>query len=415
MGEDKTLSTRSRSPPPCTDAAADDETLPIAVLVGTYTSVHGHVNGKGQGIYELGLFPDGATLVGGELVQECEDPTYLFVGAYCRSIYAVCERAPGPTTQDSVRGFERRMFTGAWKFGANMKSISCADPGGFSACHLSLDPSGKFLAVANYDSGVASVAVFEVGNGAGEVGQRVAVVDHALGREARLPGRVVERQDGPHAHMVLFSGKNALLVADLGLDSVMQYTFSDGQVTPAGEVALPPGSGPRHIALHPNGAMAYVLCELNSTIVPFAVDQATGLLKPEPVYTPVSTLPTHVPAEILASNSTAAIRMHPSGNFVYASNRGHNSVAVLKVSGTDGEALELVDCTQTNGSNPRDFCFVGSNLLLAANQDSDSVFVFHVNQDTGILTPTGASASVPSPACLCPLPCPGREEQHRLQ
>jgi 6-phosphogluconolactonase len=260
---------------------------------------------------------------------------------------------------------------------------------GTGACHLVLDQKRRHLLIANYGSG--SVSVLPVGAD-GRLGAATDVVQHA--------GRSVhpERQAGPHAHCVTLDAANRFaFVCDLGLDQVLAYRFDAGRgkLTPHDPpfARLEPGAGPRHMVFRPDGRFAYVINELSSTVTTFAYDRERGVLRD--VQT-VSTLPEHFDGV----STGAEIDVHPSGKWVYASNRGHNSVALFDVDPAKG-TLTYVEAQATGGFKPRHFEIEPSARHLAiANQDSDTVLVARIDPRNGRLTPSGVVANVPSPVCV---------------
>jgi 6-phosphogluconolactonase len=215
------------------------------------------------------------------------------------------------------------------------------------------------------------------------------------------------RQRAPHAHGVEVDAANRFaLAADLGIDKLLVYRFDAeaGRLTPHAPpaAALPPGSGPRHFAFDPGGRRVYVINELTNTIATFDWDAAAGRLSagstPWPI---VSTLP----GSFTGANTTAEIQVHPSGRFVYGSNRGHDSVAVFRVD-EQGRRLVPVGHNPTGGKTPRHFTLTADGQwLLTANQASDTLAVYRVNQDSGALGPSGgAPTSVGSPVCIVFVP-----------
>ena len=259
---------------------------------------------------------------------------------------------------------------------------------GEGPCHLTLDPKGKSLFVANYGGG--SVISFPVSKG-GRIGNSGAFFQHV--------GSSVDprRQKGPHAHSINPdpSGRR-VYCADLGLDQVLVY-----KLLPRGKlvaedppfVKTTPGGGPRHLSFHPSGKFAYINLEMTSEISVFKHDPDSGKL--ERIQT-VSTLP----AKYGGNNSTAEIRVHPSGNFVYCSNRGHDSIVVFAIDLELG-LLSYVEHQSSGGKTPRNFCLDPSgSFLLTANQNSNDVHVFKVDRETGKLEPTGSSVDTPRPVCV---------------
>jgi 6-phosphogluconolactonase len=202
------------------------------------------------------------------------------------------------------------------------------------------------------------------------------------------------RQSAPHAHSINLDRDNRFaFVADLGLDQVLVYRY-DGKLTPNDPpfAKVAPGSGPRHFAFHPNGKYAYVINEITKTVTAFRYDAAAGRLTEEQT---ISTVPDGV-----QGGSTAEVVVHPSGKFLYGSNRGHNSIAVFRIDETTGRLT--AGGHQGEGiQTPRNFTVEpGGRFLLVANQASDSVIVFAINQQTGALTPTGNRAEVGTPVCI---------------
>jgi 6-phosphogluconolactonase len=243
--------------------------------------------------------------------------------------------------------------------------------------------------VANYGGG--SVCVLPILDD-GQLDGATALVQHE--------GSSVNprRQRGPHAHSVNVSPDDRFaFVADLGLDKVMIYRFdvTAGTLAPADPpwASVSPGAGPRHFAFHPGGKFAYVINELQSTVTAFAYDPERGSL--DDLQT-VSTLP----SDFKDNNSTAEVLVHPSGNFLYGSNRGHNSIAVFAIDARTGW-LSPVEKESTRGSTPRNFGIDPTGrYLLAANQASDAIVVFRIDKATGALTATGQEIEVPSPVCV---------------
>jgi 6-phosphogluconolactonase len=207
-----------------------------------------------------------------------------------------------------------------------------------------------------------------------------------------------QRQAGPHAHCTTFDPAYRLLFAcDLGLDKVMIYqpdavkgTLSAH--TPA-SASVPAGSGPRHMEFRPDGRFAYVLNELTSTVTTFAYDAKTGSLAERQT---ISALP----ASFTGTSSAAEIAVHPSGRFVYSSNRGHDSVALFRIDAANG-TLTFVEARETGGKTPRNFAIDPSGrYLFAANQNSGTMLVFNIDQATGQLKPAGEPVAVPAPVCV---------------
>jgi len=230
----------------------------------------------------------------------------------------------------------------------------------------------------------------------GRLGAPSAVVKHS-GSSVNT-----QRQAGPHAHCTTFDPAYGLLfVCDLGLDQVLAYELDSAKGTLTAHnppsAAVKPGSGPRHMDFRPDGRFTYVLNELTSTVTTFAYDAKAGSLTERQT---VSTLP----PSFTGSNSGAEIVVHPSGKFVYSSNRGHNSVALFRIDPAQG-TLTFVAAQDTGGRTPRNFAIDPTGrLLFAANQDSGTMMVFTIDQASGQLKASGAPVAVPAPVCVRFLP-----------
>jgi 6-phosphogluconolactonase len=346
------------------------------VYVGTYT------DSTSKGIY-LFRWADAARAGSIALAAEAVNPSWLAADPSGRFLYAVNEVSSYQGQKSgAVSSFSIDARTGKLQF-LNQVSSKGTDP-----CYLTLDRTGKYVLVANYSSG--TVAVFPRHQD-GELGEASAVVQHTG------HGPDPDRQEGPHAHEIELTSDNRFAVAaDLGLDELLIYRFhpEDGKLEanhPA-FAKLDPGSGPRHFAFTPDGRFAYVLAEMGSTVTAFRFDASTGVF--DKLQT-VSSLPT----DFKGHKEAAEIAVHPSGKFVYASNRGDDSIAVFAI-GAQG-TLTFVERTPTQGKTPRAFAIDPSgSYLLVANQDSDNVVVFAINLTTGRLHPTGTILNVPKPVAL---------------
>ena len=247
---------------------------------------------------------------------------------------------------------------------------------------------GKNVIVANYASG--SVAVLQVG-AEGELIGPTSVIQHA-GK-----GPDAKRQEGPHAHSTNLDPANKFaIVADLGLDQLKLYHFDGiaGKLTPNDPLAYStaPGAGPRHFAFHPDGKRAFVINEINSTLTALDYDAGRGVLTPRQT---VSTLP----AGFTGDSTCAEVVVHPSGKFVYGSNRGHDSIAAFAIE-PDGK-LKPIGHQGEGVKTPRNFNIDPSGQwMIVANQDGNSLVVFRIDQKTGMLSPTGTRAEIGGPVCV---------------
>jgi 6-phosphogluconolactonase len=348
------------------------------VYVGTYSG------DKSKGIYRMEFDHATGKLSAPKLAAEARNPSFLALHPSHRFLYAVNEvdEADGKKG-GAVSAFAIDQATG------DLKLLNLQSTGGAGPCHVAVDRAGTHVLVANYGSGSASVLPIDE---EGKLGRATAVVQHE--GSSVDPGR----QSGPHAHSINLDQGNAYaVVADLGLDKVMVYRYDPDKGAlaandpPAANVAA--GSGPRHFAFHRDGRHAYVVNELNSTVTAFEYDPAHGALKT------IQTV-SAVPKEFSGKSYCAEIQVHPSGKFVYCSNRGHDSIAVFGVDPKTG-LLTLAGHQGDHIKTPRNFAFDASgDFLLVANQDSDSVVVFRINPETGRLAPQGDPVAVPVPVCL---------------
>jgi 6-phosphogluconolactonase len=348
------------------------------VYVGTYTE-------KGsKGIYAYRFDPATDQLTSLGLAAETVDPSFLAVDPSRRFLYAVNEISQYEgRSSGGVSAFTIDHGTGKLTF------LNEVPSGGAGPCHLSLDKTGRYVLVANYGGG--SLAVFPILKD-GRLGEASAFVQH---HGASINP---QRQEGPHAHSIYVSPDNRfVLSADLGLDEVLVYRFDAQKGTlkpnyPAYAV-VSSGAGPRHFAFHPNGKFGYVINEMLSTITVFSFEPASGTLE---VLQTLSTLP----QGFTGQSSAAEVEVHPSGKFLYGSNRGHDSIAVFAINPRKG-TLMPAGYAPTLGKEPRSFAIDPTGAyLFAANQNSDSIVQFRIDPNNGRLTPTGQVLEVSSPVCV---------------
>ena len=360
-------------------AAAKSETK-YFVYVGTYTEE----GSTSKGIYTYRFDPSNAQLTSIGLAGQTTNPSFLAVHPNHRFLYAVNETGNYKGQKSgAVSAFAIDHATGKLSF-LNEVSSGGADP-----CYIIVDKTGKFVLVANYTGG--SVSVFPVLQD-GSLGSASAFVQHSG------HGTNPKRQEGPHAHSIDLSPDNRFaIVDDLGLDETLVYKFDSakGSLTlndPAFAKANA-GAGPRHFALHPNGKFGYVIDEMGSTVSVFQYDTAGGILRPLQT---ISTLP----KGFAGQNDDAEIQIHPSGKFLYASNRGHDSIAVFAIDPDKG-TLTLIEYVPTKGKSPRNFEIDPTGrLVFAANEKSDNIVIFRIDQRTGRLTATGKVLDMSQPVCV---------------
>ena len=346
-------------------------------LVGTYTG------GNSRGIYALWLDPAAGRFESIGAVAEAENPSFLAAHPSRNVLYAVSELST-PEGEDGGRILAYSLD----RTNGQLELMDERPTGGGSPCHLSLDPTGRYVFVSNYSGG--SVAVFSLR----DEGAFERMTEH---RRHRGSGPNLSRQERPHPHSIRLDPQGRfVLVPDLGIDRVVVYRLDheNGKLTEDGaSPALKPGAGPRHLDYHPNGRFVYVINELDSTVTAFEYDADQGRLRE--IHT-VSTLP----KGFTGTNWCADIHVHPTGRFLYGSNRGHDSIAIYEIDEATGRLTSLGH-QSTQGKTPRNFCLDPSGrLLIAANQGSDVIVPFFIDQKTGLLTPTGHQTEVPAPVCI---------------
>lgn len=357
------------------DAKAADGKL--RVYFGTYSGK------ESKGIYTSELSLADGKLSEPRLAAECVNPSFVAIHPNGHFLYAVGEVDDAGGATGGVTAFAIDPKTG------DLKKINQKSSGGAGPCHLSVDATGKCLAVANYGGGsVASLPIKPDGS----LAEAASFIQHK--------GSSVDpaRQKEPHAHSANFdAGNHYAIVADLGLDKLLVYKLdpATARLKPNDppSASAPAGGGPRHLAFHPNGKFAYANNEMKSSVTAYSYDAQRGVLEP------LQTITT-LPADFKGENSTAEVRVHPNGNFAYVSNRGDDSIAIFAIDKATGQ-LTAAGHQKTGGRVPRNFNLDPSGRwLLAANQDTHNVVVFSVDEKTGQLKPTGNEVKVGSPVCV---------------
>jgi 6-phosphogluconolactonase len=357
------------------------------LYVGTYT--HGKTPSEGIYLLELDLATGRLTSKGA--VARLADPSFLAIHPSRKFLYAVNE-------QDNFNG---QKGGGVSALGIDPASgmltlLNQQSSVGRGPCHLTVDQTGKNVLVANDGSG--SVACLPI-RPDGALSAASSFLQHE--------GKSVDsgRQAGPHAHSINLDQANRFaIVADLGLDRVFVYKLdADKGLLAPNELpfaTVARGSGPRHFAFHPNGRVGYVINEMANTVIAFAYDADRGIL------TEIQTIST-LPPGFQGKSHTAEVRVHPSGKFLYGSNRGHDSIAIFTVDPATGK-LTAAGHQATLGKNPRNFAIDPTGAyLLAENQDSDSIVVFRIDPATGGLVQVGEPLRIPMPVCIRMIPKPG--------
>lgn len=337
------------------------------LIVGTYT------RRGSEGIYHLEF--DGATgalsLQG--LLVPLRNPSFQALHPTQPWLYSVCEESQaGAVAAVALEPGGARVLNHQTTIGAG-------------PCHVAVDPTGRCVVSANYGSG--SVVVHPLAPD-GSLLPAGDLVQHAGS------GPVADRQEGPHAHSVTFDPSGRFVIAaDLGMDRLVIYALDPehGTLTTHGEALVAPGAGPRHFTFHPTGPWAYLINELDNTLITYRWEGAR--------LTELQTVPA-LPADFTGVSYCADVHLHPTGRFLYGTNRGHDSLVVCAVDPDTG-LLEVLDHVPTGGEHPRNFAVsADGQWLLCANQDSDNIVVFRLQDGGARLERVGEPFSLPAPVCL---------------
>lgn len=318
-----------------------------------------------------------------KIAAEVARPNFLEIHPSGKTLY-VCSRADGGGAPEGVVIAYR-----IDRASGNLTELNSQPTGAPGPAHVNVSHDGKTAAAANYTGG--STASFRIGSD-GRLVARTSFIQHeGLSVDPR-------RQSEPHSHSVNFSPDDRFLIsADLGLDKLLIY-----EVDPATSALLPhdppfakvaPGSGPRHFTFHPSGQFAYVVNEMASTVTAFDWDARRGALQE------IQTIST-IPEGYSEPTTLSEVQVHPNGRFLYAANRGHDSIAVFSIDASTGK-LTPIERESVQGKVPRNFRLdPDGRWLFSANQGSGAVVVLKVDPSTGELSPTGKSVAMPSPMCV---------------
>ncbi|MCC9136801.1 lactonase family protein [Pontibacter silvestris] len=365
------------------ETAASDNKTPntetAMVYVGTYAEP------DSESIFLYSLNPESGELTCVSAAKGGENPSFLVLDGERQYLYAVNETMEYEgQNSGAVSAFSVDEKSG------NLTFLNKVASKGGAPCHISVDEANKTVLVANYMGG--NVAAFQIQEN-GQLSEASDIEQHTG------TGPNQERQEAPHAHYIAPDPQNKFVISvDLGADKVLAYRLdsNSGALTPnepATAYTSKPGTGPRHLAFHPNGRYAYVINELNSTMTALTYDANKG------TFTETETVST-IPAGFNENNQCAEVKVSPDGKFLYGSNRGHNSIVVYAINESTGK-LSVVQHVGTNGDWPRDFAIDQTgNVLLVANERSNNIVSFKIDKATGKLTATGYEVEVNKPVCL---------------
>lgn len=345
------------------------------LYVGTYTSSKPGEEHREAGILRYAVEADGVLrYIAAE--TSGHNPSFLTVHPSKQFLFSVNELREG-----EVSAFSIDPKTGG------LTRLNHQPTDGWAPCYLSTDPAGRWLLSANYFNGSFAVHPIQAD---GRLGPMADHIQH----EGKGPNQ--SRQERAHAHSIAFvPGGNFVFCCDLGIDEVRVYRLDNitGKLTLHSQAHAAPGAGPRHFAFHPTLPYVYIANELGNTVTQAAWDAKAGTVT---LMNSWSTLP-----EGYAEETTVAdIHFHPSGRYLYVSNRGHNSLAMYRVDSETGE-LTLLGFQETRGAIPRNFAISpDGKFLYAANQATDNIVCFRLDENSGLLSATGAEYAAPSPVCL---------------
>lgn len=339
------------------------------IYLGTYTKR------ESKGIYTIKLDTDNKKLTELTFLVQADSPTYLTLSDDKNTLYSISkENEKGALAAFQTNELNEIIQTG-------IVSSEGAPP-----CYVSYDKIRSFVYTANYHKGAVSVLKTDKEG-------HLTLMDTVK----HTGSSIHENQTSAHAHYFDLSPDGRYVIAcDLGTDAVYTYSIDDdnGKISEVSRLDVAPGTGPRHLVFHPNKETAYLFGELSNEIVTLRYDLSTGM------FTSAQTIST-LPSEFSDFSAGAAIRISKDGKFVYASNRGHDSIAVFKVSSKD-QLLSLVEVVLSEGIFPRDFDIDSTDqFIVAAHQDSDNLTLFERNQATGKLTLL--QKDVYAPECVCVL------------
>ncbi|WP_394233302.1 lactonase family protein [Niallia oryzisoli] len=335
-------------------------------FIGTYTK------GSSEGIYTFTFNTESTKVEDIKVAAKIENPTYLTISSDHQYLYSVAKDGEN----GGVASFSLNNITGELQF-LNQQTEKGSPP-----CHVSVNRDNHYLLSGNYHKGTVEAYIIDQENGT--INPAPSKIQHQ--------GRNTEQI--PHTHYAAFTPDEKFIsVIDLGIDQLITYQLQNGQLTVVNHIAFPAGSGPRHLAFHPNGRFAYIMTEFSSEVIVLQYDANNGAFKE------IQTI-SAIPADFTENNQGSAIQLSSDGRFIYAGNRGHNSIALFSI---DPETYKLtfVEHISTAGDWPRDFSLDPTEeFMIASNQESSNLAVFKRNTDTGRLTLLQSDITVPHPVCV---------------
>jgi len=355
------------------DVVEDTTSTTRPIYVGTYTKKEAHVNGQAEGVYSVYQNPKTGALEMGETVAMVVNPSFVKTSSDNKNLYAVSELGPNDGPAGLIYSFKIKEDYSLEELG-NISTES------FAPCYVAEDQTGRFIFVANYVGGVVMM-----------YGKKE---DGSL---KKLQKVTLENPERSNPHSVNISSNNKYVyITDLGNDRIWIFNLdTDSKSLKPNEtpfIQLAEGSGPRHFAFSKNNDFAYSINELNGSISAFKIAQNGKLIHLQDI--------SSLPKGFTGENSAADIHIHPSGEFLYVSNRGHNSIGAFLINHKTG-SLENIGFTATQGATPRNFAISpNGDFLYIANQDSNNLVSFKIESETGKLAQIGKKLVIKTPVCI---------------
>ncbi|RKS53178.1 6-phosphogluconolactonase [Gillisia mitskevichiae] len=343
------------------------------IYIGTYTKKEGHVDGQADGIYSVYQNPETGAIEMGKILANVVNPSFVKTSGDNKNLYAISELGPSDGTAGLIYSFRI-------KEDESLEQVGSISTESFAPCFIAEDRTGKFIFVANYLGGV--VMMYEKkADGSLESLQKISLVNP----EKSHPHSVNISSNNKYAYITDL-GNDRIWIFNLDLDSKSLIPNS----TPY--IQLEEGSGPRHFAFSKSNDYAYSINELNGSISAFKIEQDGKLNHLNDI--------SSLPEDFTDKNSAADIHIHPSGKYLYVSNRGHNSIAAYRINQNTG-SLKNIGFTNTQGETPRNFAISpDGNFLYVANQNTNNLVSFKVDLETGKLLETGNSLAIKTPVCI---------------
>lgn len=350
----------------------------VSLYVGTYTKKEGHVNGQGKGIYLVRMNEATGVLHLKGIVSAITNPSFVTLSPDRKNLYAVSELGPA----DGANGW---VYSYAVNGDQSLTLLNKQSTAAFAPCHVSVDAKGKYVFVANYSGGIAAMYKRL------ENGSLSAIVDTIV-----LKDKKAGAESNPHS-VILSPDNHFAFICDKGADRIYGFNIDEtkDQLVPTKQefIELPKGAGPRHLTFHPNGKFAYVINELSNSIHTLSYDAKEGQLS---IVSEITTLPN----DAKGVSYCADIHIHPTGKFIYGSNRGDNSIAAYRIDETTGN-LTLINIEPTEGEFPRNFAISpDGKFLYAANQNSNTITHMKIDQTSGELQSLHVVTELKTPVCL---------------